>query len=83
MDNQRLILFVVFSFSLLLLWEAWQAKDQPPQQQEASAPARQAATGVPAATQGTQAVQQAGQQAPQSAGMSAGARAISRRSSGA
>ncbi len=75
MDNQRLILFVVFSFSLLLLWEAWQAKDQPPPQ-EASAPARQAATGVPAATQGTQAVQQASQQAPQSAGMSAGSRAI-------
>ncbi len=24
MDTQRLILFVVFSFSLLLLWEAWQ-----------------------------------------------------------
>jgi YidC/Oxa1 family membrane protein insertase len=30
MDNQRLILFVVFSFSLLLLWEAWQGKHQPP-----------------------------------------------------
>ena len=30
MDNQRLILFVVFSFTLLLLWDAWQAKHQPP-----------------------------------------------------
>jgi len=30
MDNQRLILFVVFSFTLLLLWESWQAKHQPP-----------------------------------------------------
>lgn len=30
MDNQRLIFFVVFSFSILLLWEAWQEKDQPP-----------------------------------------------------
>jgi len=30
MDNQRLILFVVFSFTLLLLWESWQAKYQPP-----------------------------------------------------
>lgn len=29
MDNQRLIFFVVFSFSILLLWEAWQEKDQP------------------------------------------------------
>ena len=30
MDNQRLILFVVFSFSLLLLWESWQSRHQPP-----------------------------------------------------
>jgi YidC/Oxa1 family membrane protein insertase len=29
MDNQRLILFIVFSFSLLLLWEAWQGKHAP------------------------------------------------------
>ncbi|MDP2028467.1 MAG: membrane protein insertase YidC [Thiobacillus sp.] len=29
MDNQRLILFIVFSFSLLLLWEAWQGKNAP------------------------------------------------------
>ncbi|OGT02358.1 MAG: membrane protein insertase YidC, partial [Gallionellales bacterium RBG_16_57_15] len=29
MDNQRLILFIVFSFSLLLLWEAWQDKNVP------------------------------------------------------
>ncbi len=39
MDNQRLILFIVFSFSLLLLWEAWQDKHAP-------------APGAPAATQG-------------------------------
>jgi YidC/Oxa1 family membrane protein insertase len=30
MDNQRLILFIVFSFSLLLLWEAWQGTNAPP-----------------------------------------------------
>ena len=30
MDTQRLILFVVFSFSLLLLWEAWQKETKPP-----------------------------------------------------
>ena len=30
MDNQRLILFIVFSFSLLLLWEAWQDQHAPP-----------------------------------------------------
>ncbi|MGA9165336.1 MAG: membrane protein insertase YidC [Thiobacillus sp.] len=29
MDNQRLILFIVFSFSLLLLWEAWQGQYAP------------------------------------------------------
>jgi YidC/Oxa1 family membrane protein insertase len=29
MDNQRLILFIVFSFSLLLLWEAWQGQNEP------------------------------------------------------
>lgn len=27
MDTQRLILFVVFTFSLLMLWEAWQKQD--------------------------------------------------------
>jgi len=30
MDTQRLILFFVFSFSLLLLWEAWQKEHRPP-----------------------------------------------------
>jgi len=30
MDTQRLILFVVFSFSALLLWEAWQKETRPP-----------------------------------------------------
>ncbi|MBZ0106593.1 MAG: membrane protein insertase YidC [Sulfuricella denitrificans] len=30
MDTQRLIMFVVFSFSVLMLWDAWQ-KDQHPQ----------------------------------------------------
>src|SRR6266853_751084 len=29
MDTQRLILFFVFSFSLLLLWEAWQKEHRP------------------------------------------------------
>lgn len=75
MDNQRLILFVVFSFSLLLLWEAWQNKDQAPQtraaSEQAAQPAGQAADGVPAATQ-----QQIMQQAPQTKGLASGARAI-------
>jgi len=30
MDTQRLILFVIFSFSALLLWEAWQKENRPP-----------------------------------------------------
>jgi len=30
MDTQRLILFFVFSFSVLLLWEAWQKESRPP-----------------------------------------------------
>ncbi|MBV2265237.1 MAG: membrane protein insertase YidC [Thauera sp.] len=29
MDNRRLILLLVFSFSLLMLWEAWQKQGQP------------------------------------------------------
>src|SRR3990172_8863276 len=29
MDTQRLILFFVFSFSLLLLWDAWQKEQRP------------------------------------------------------
>ena len=31
MDNQRLILFLVFSFSLVMLWEAWQKQGAPAQ----------------------------------------------------
>jgi YidC/Oxa1 family membrane protein insertase len=30
MDTQRLILFVIFSFSALFLWEAWQKEHRPP-----------------------------------------------------
>lgn len=29
MDTKRLILFVIFSFSILMLWESWQKKDVP------------------------------------------------------
>jgi YidC/Oxa1 family membrane protein insertase len=77
MDTQRLILFVVFSFSLLLLWEAWQTKDQVPQ---TTAPveqtAKEAASGVPAATP-VQTGKPAEQQAPQQGKtIASGARAI-------
>jgi YidC/Oxa1 family membrane protein insertase len=39
MDTQRLILFVVFSFSALFLWEAWQREHRPPPPLTAAAPA--------------------------------------------
>jgi len=42
MDTRRLILFLVFSFSLLLLWEAWQ-KDQSSTAQKSAAVAAQSA----------------------------------------
>ena len=29
MDTRRLILFVIFSFSIMMLWDAWQRKDAP------------------------------------------------------
>jgi YidC/Oxa1 family membrane protein insertase len=31
MDNQRLILFLIFSFSLVMLWEAWHKQETPGQ----------------------------------------------------
>jgi len=43
MDTQRLILFVIFSFSALFLWEAWQRENRPPPP-VASAPAPGAKT---------------------------------------
>ncbi|MEW6132680.1 MAG: membrane protein insertase YidC [Pseudomonadota bacterium] len=77
MDTQRLILFVVFSFSLLLLWEAWQTKDRVPQREVASEQTAPAAAGggVPSATPVT-AGQQSPQAAPQGQGLESGARAI-------
>jgi len=48
MDTQRLILFVIFSFSALLLWEAWQKEVRPP------APAVAAAQGKGAPTPGAE-----------------------------
>jgi YidC/Oxa1 family membrane protein insertase len=44
MDTQRLILLVIFSFSLLMLWEAWEKEKRP----KPAAPAPAAQQGVPA-----------------------------------
>ena len=44
MDTQRLILLVIFSFSLVLLWDAWEKASQPPPQVSAPAAQRQ---GIP------------------------------------
>ena len=38
MDTQRLVLFFVFSFSILMLWEAWQKETRPSQTPVASVP---------------------------------------------
>ena len=45
MDTQRLILLVIFSFSLLMLWEAWEKEKRPKPPPAAPAGAQQ---GVPA-----------------------------------
>jgi len=70
MDNQRLILFIVFSFSLLLLWEAWQDKNAPAPvaPSTTSAPA----TGAPTPSQALNAPVAA----PEQAGFATGPRAV-------
>ena len=45
MDNRRLILLLVFSFSLIMLWDAWQKQGQPKLATATTAPA----VGAPAA----------------------------------
>jgi YidC/Oxa1 family membrane protein insertase len=52
MDNRRLILLLVFSFSLIMLWEAWQKQGQP---QSAAMPATAGATASSVPTQTQQA----------------------------
>jgi YidC/Oxa1 family membrane protein insertase len=48
MDTQRLILFLIFSFSALFLWEAWQKEHAPPP--VATIPAKPADLPTPSAT---------------------------------
>ncbi|HNH36020.1 MAG TPA: membrane protein insertase YidC, partial [Rhodocyclaceae bacterium] len=51
MDNRRLILLMVFGFSLVMLWEAWQKQSHPQPAPVAGtqAPAASGAAAVPAA----------------------------------
>jgi YidC/Oxa1 family membrane protein insertase len=49
MDTQRLILFFVFSFSLLLLWEAWQKELRPAVPAAPTSPLSAPAPSAPAA----------------------------------
>lgn len=56
MDTKRLILFVIFSFSILMLWDAWQRQHAPEPtaieaQQAADSSIPQAVTGKPATEQ--------------------------------
>lgn len=71
MDNQRLILLLVFFFSCMMLWDAWQRKDAPPPV-AAQTPATQAAGSVPGgAAQGVAANDADVPSAPTSAPVSA------------
>ncbi len=47
MDTRRLILFVIFSFSVMILWDAWQLKDTPPQTTSSQAAAAKQAQEFP------------------------------------
>jgi YidC/Oxa1 family membrane protein insertase len=50
MDTQRIILFVIFSFSILMLWDAWQKEQRPPiPAQQTQAPAQPAGVPTPSA----------------------------------
>ena len=50
MDTQRLILFIIFSFSALFLWEAWQREHRPPPPAATAKPAATADLPTPSMT---------------------------------
>lgn len=56
MDTQRLILFVVFSFSILMLWDAWQKEQHPAPVQTSSSVVATTPTPSTALTTNTQGV---------------------------
>jgi YidC/Oxa1 family membrane protein insertase len=49
MDTRRLVLFVIFSFSIMMLWDAWQQKNRPVVPAQQSSAQQQAEQGVPTA----------------------------------
>ncbi|MDD5365949.1 MAG: membrane protein insertase YidC [Gallionellaceae bacterium] len=73
MDLQRIVAFVVFSFSLLMLWNAWQDYSHPKPAGTIQAPGQQATN--PALPTPGQAIQ-APQQAPVTSQVTVGARAV-------
>jgi YidC/Oxa1 family membrane protein insertase len=50
MDNRRLILLLVFSFSLIMLWDAWQRQGMPKSPVSAAGPAAVTGAAAPAGT---------------------------------
>jgi len=78
MDFQRIVAFVVFSFSLIMLWEAWQDHNNPnkakPVATQAAAPGTPAASGVPEVPTPGQTLQQPA--APATGNVEKGARAV-------
>ena len=49
MDTRRLILFVIFSFSIMMLWDAWQKKDAPAVNTSEQAKQELTTTNIPSA----------------------------------
>ena len=49
MDTRRLVLFVIFSFSIMMLWDAWQQKNRPVLPVQQSSAQQQGEQGVPTA----------------------------------
>ena len=77
MDTQRLILFIIFSFSALFLWEAWQREHRPPPPPVTTAkPAATADLPVPSATAPGQGPAPGAGPVPAAPGADAGAAAV-------
>mgnify|MGYP001041464905 FL=1 len=76
MDLQRIVAFVVFSFSLLMLWQAWQDYNQPKPAVVAAAPGQAASPALPTPGQTLQAPAQPAGQAPTSGAAAVGVRAV-------